>query len=140
MVARLTLAMALLVLAMAGPTAASAQSAEHGIVIELNKTEQHEGACWLYMLFDNRADRRYDRMEVDLVLFDSDGIVIRRQPVLAPLAPGHMSLKVYNLDGLQCASVDRILINDVTCDGGDEDGSCLGMVEVRSRGSISLVK
>ena len=139
MVARLTLAMALLALAMAGPTSASAQSAEGGIVIELNKTEQHEAACWLYMLFDNRSDRRFDRLEVDLVLFDGDGVVIRRQPVLAPLAPAHMSLKVYNLDGLQCAAVDRILINDVTC-GGDGDGSCLGMVEARSRGPVSLVK
>ena len=141
MVPRLTLATAMLVLAVAGPTAAAAQSAGDGIVIELNKTEQHEGACWLYMLFDNRDERRYDRLEVDLVLFDGDGIVIRRQPVLAPLAPAHMSLKVYNLDGLQCGAVDRILVNDVTCGGASgEDGSCLGMVEVRSRGSISLVK
>ena len=79
----------------------------------------------------------------DLVMFDADGIVAKRLAVqTAPLAAGKTSLKVFDMTGLPCEQVGRLLSNDVM-DCIDTDGArndCLGLLSASQRGAVPFIK
>ncbi len=68
--------------------------------LELNKAEQVQGSCRLYLLLDNKTERAYENLQLDLVSFDTDGIIAQRMLLeTAPLPAGKMRLKVFDLVG-----------------------------------------
>ena len=111
--------------------------------MELNKLEQNGAACRAYVVLENGSAMAFESLKPDLVLFDSDGIVARRIALeTAPLPPGKTSLKVFDIDGLPCARIGRILLNDVlSCSAsGEARDDCLGIVDPSSRGSVPFIK
>lgn len=129
------------VLGMAFCTAANA--ADERIGLELNKLEQRDGACRAYVVIENGTASRFDTLSFDLVMFDRTGVVAERLALeTAPLPPAKTSLKVFDVPGLPCESVGRVLVNEVlAC--GDEQGAredCLSRVETSARGDLALIK
>lgn len=116
--------------------------AEGPIVMELNKAEERDGACRLYFVFDNPTESGLPALEIDLVLFDQDGLILRRQPILAPLQAAHTSVKVYDLEGVRCEAIGKILINEVMCgsEAAEAQEGCLSLLAPTTRGSIQLIK
>lgn len=131
--------------ALAGLAAGAAPAwADDGMVsVELNKFESTDNACRAYLVLQNGTSHAFDSLKLDMVMFDAEGIVARRLAVEAgPLPAGKTSLKVFDVDGLACLDVGRVLLNDVlTCtgDGGDLDG-CMDMVVPASRTESPFVK
>ena len=88
-----------------GPAAAS---------IELNKLETYDKGCRAYVVVNNPSDTAYQAFKLDLVLFQTDGVISRRFALdLAPLKAQKKSVKLFELDGIACDRIGSFLINDV---------------------------
>lgn len=113
-----------------------------GVTVELNKLEQVDNACRAYLVTQNLTDIHFDSLQLDIVMFDNDGIVAKRLAVeIAPMAPGKTSLKVFDIAGLPCDKIGQLLLNDVIqC--RDDKGvrtDCLSLVRVSSRDKVAFI-
>ena len=124
---------------------ASAASAAEGpaLRIELNRLETLGEACRVYLVLANGGTDSFETFKLDLVLFDTDGVIARRLAVeAAPLRAAKTSVKLFDLDDLACERVGTVLVNDVlacgTAAGPVED--CVTRIETASRASAKLVK
>lgn len=125
-------------------SAGAASAVEKGrIGVELNKLETAGDACRAYLLLSNGTAAAFTSLKLDLVTFDADGIVQRRVAVeTAPIGAGKTSLKVFDIGGIQCAAIRRMLLNGVlSCKGGKEQtADCLSLVSVSSRAAQPFIK
>ncbi|MEM9011162.1 MAG: hypothetical protein AAGE18_08050 [Pseudomonadota bacterium] len=138
----LTAAAALALFALSGT--GYAQDGDGKLTVELNKLEPQGTACQAYIVLQNGTEAAYDELALDLVMFDTDGVIARRLAVdMAPLRAGRTSVKVFAVDGLACDGISRILINDVlSCvPTGEAEGQadCVGLIETTSRASAELI-
>ncbi|PJK27429.1 Tat pathway signal sequence domain protein [Minwuia thermotolerans] len=133
------LMIALAALALAGGAAAAAER----LGLELNKLEPRDGACRAYIVIENGTPTAFESLKLDLVMFDREGIVAERLALeVAPLPAGKTSLKVFDVAGLACGQVGRVLLNEVlACDDGTgaRDG-CMDFVETSARGGLEFIK
>jgi len=130
---------ALLVICVWAP---ASQGAE-GIRIELNKLEPMESACRAYLLFQNNTSADFQSLKLDLVMFNPDGIINKRLAVEGgPLPAGKTSVKLFDIDGVACDSVARVLLNGVLActDSEGENKGCLQMIETASRSKADFFK
>lgn len=115
------------------PQKPPAESAK--VSVELNKLEKVERGCRAYVVVVNSGDKPYQSYKLDLVLFQTDGIIGRRFAVdLAPLKPKKRVVKLFDLDGMACDGIGSLLVNDVLeckSDAGD-DSECLAGMSVSS--------
>ncbi|MFZ0486365.1 MAG: hypothetical protein WAL83_05160 [Arenicellales bacterium] len=133
------LLVALLVISAWAP---ASQGAE-GIRIELNKLEPMESACRAYLLFQNNTSAEFQSLKLDLVMFNPDGIINKRLAVEGgPLPAGKTSVKLFDIDGVTCDSVGRVLLNGVLActDSAGERTDCLQMIETASRSKADFFK
>jgi len=121
----------------------SAQAQEARISLELNKLEPASNACRAYVVLQNGSGVAYESLRLDLVMFDAEGVVAKRLALeTAPLPVDKTSLKVFDISGMECGQVGRILLNDVldcTDISGTKTG-CLALIDVTARGGLSLIK
>ena len=119
----------------AGP--AFAQSSSAGTFsLELNRLDAVAGDCRVTLVEKNGTQSAFAALKLDLVVFDAAGIVTKRVGVDAgPLKAGRTVVKTFDLKGLACDGVGRLLINDVlACEAeGIAADACLDLVEPRSR-------
>lgn len=119
----------------------SAQPQQLGI--ELNRLEQIDGACRVYLVFSNQRDTALESLQLELVLFDTDGYVQRRLTLdAAPIAADKTSVKLFDLAETKCERVGRILINDVLAIAGP-DGALpndVSRLELSSKLDVDLFK
>jgi hypothetical protein len=119
--------------------AASASSLD----IQLNKLEAADKGCRAYIVINNTSDKEYQSFKLDLVLFQTDGVIGRRFSIdLAPLKPQKRSVKLFDIDGMACDKIGSFLINDVLeCKSatGPVD-SCLSDVKTSSLTKVQLSK
>ncbi len=114
-----------------------------GIRLELNKLEPNEGYCRAYFLFANTSERRYDDVKFDIAIFDKQGIVLKRLAISAgTLRTDKRILKLFDIDGLACADIGEVLVNDMlSCEsGGEPVPDCIDLVSVTSRAEAKVVK
>lgn len=126
-----------------GAHAEEASTASQGVKIELNKLEAGNNACRAYLLLENRSPSSFESLKLDLVLFDADGIVAKRLAVEgAPLPKEKTSLKVFDIAGLPCDSIGRILLNKLTAcsDAQGKRNDCLAQISTTARGSVPFIK
>lgn len=99
--------------------------------VELNKLEQGEKGCRAYLVVDNPADKGFQVLKLDMVLFQPDGIIGKRIALdLAPLKPTKRAVKLFDLDGIGCDKISSVLINDVLdckVEGGQPQECLTGM-------------
>ena len=108
------------------------------VSVELNKLEANGGGCQPYLVFENKTKIDFNSLKLDLVMFDGDGVIARRVVVEgAPLQPGKMVVKVFDIPGLTCDRIGRVLLNGLTrCDDqAVERNGCLALLKTESRAS-----
>ncbi len=94
--------------------AQDAASANSGLHVELNKLERSEKGCRAYVVVTNPAETGYKSFKIDLVLFQTDGVIGKRFSIdLAPLKPKKKSVKLFEIDAIQCDKIGSFLVNDV---------------------------
>jgi hypothetical protein len=85
-----------------------------GLSIELNKLEPEEHGCRAYFVITNQSSTAYDVFKLDLVLFQTDGVIARRFAIdLGPVKQDKRSVKLFDIDAIPCEQVGSLLINDV---------------------------
>lgn len=129
---------------LAAAVATSAAAADGSSVkVELNKLEDTQGGCRVYLVLDNRAEAPFEEFRLDLVLFGPDSVIARRLAIdVGPLRPKKTTVKLFDVSGLACARVGSILVNDVPAcrSGQDARNDCIDLVEVATRGTVTMMK
>ncbi|MFD1333369.1 hypothetical protein ACFQ4O_15325 [Methylopila musalis] len=122
------IAAAAVVCALATPAVAAP-----GVTLELNRFEPRDNACRISLVAKNGGAKALESLKLDLVFFDKDGVISRRLAVEAgPLRADKTTVKLFEATDVTCASVSRVLLNDVTACGAD-GADCLDLVAVSSR-------
>jgi hypothetical protein len=120
-----------------------AQGRAADVGIELNKLESVSDACRAYLVFENRTDTAFDPFKLDLVMFDGDGVIAKRVAVEAgPLPAGKTSVKLFDVTGLGCANIRRVLLNSVmACDTpANTTPDCTALAKPASRTEAAFIK
>jgi hypothetical protein len=123
--------------------ASAADQAPAGTSLELNKLEPTDKGCRAYIVVNNPTDTSYQSFKLDLVLFQTDGVIGRRFALdLAPVRPQKKSVKLFELDGIACDKIGSFLINDVMdCKAeSGTPGDCLQKMTVSSLTNVQLSK
>ena len=111
--------------------------------IELNKVESRAESCTATVLIANRLGKTLDRFRLDIVLFDSDGVIFERLLIdLAPLPYDRTTVASFPLLAAKCSDISRILIKDVPACRPEGGGSvdCLSALVGNTRATIQIVK
>jgi hypothetical protein len=118
-------------------------AAESELLIELNKLEDTEQGCRSLFVFDNATGHELNRFQVDLILFDQEGVYARQVMLdMAPLSEDKKVVASFLLPDQQCATIGSILVNDLPqCENGaGAQVDCVKLLEVRSRTDTPLEK
>src|SRR5699024_12884098 len=68
------------------------------IDVELNRLKQHDDACRASLVTQNLTDIDIETLQLDLVMFDNEGIIAKRLAVgLGPLPAGKTRLKEFDV-------------------------------------------
>ena len=127
----------------ATPAAPAAAQSPKALTVELNKLEPQGNGCRAYVVVQNDDDIAYKAFKLDLVLFQTDGIIGRRFAMdLAPLKPKKRTVKLFDLDDIACDKIGSFLINDVVDCKSETGGmeNCLAGTTVKSLGNVELSK
>jgi hypothetical protein len=127
--------------------------AEAPILLQLNKLEplpEDGPGCRVFFVVRNLNAEPIRQLRLDLVLFGTDGVIARRLALdLAPLAAHKTSVRLFDLKGLPCDEIGRVLINDVlACQDGTTSSTpsdqqrqgCLDRLSVSSLAKAPLTK
>lgn len=124
------------------PKTDQAQS-DNTSTLELNKLEPTEKGCSAYVVVSNLSSITYDAYKLDLVMFQTDGIIGRRFALeLGPLRPSKRTVKLFELDNTKCDSIGNFLVNDVL-ECRAESGpvaDCFAKLRVSSLGKVAMSK
>ncbi len=94
--------------------ARAADTPSTGTSLELNKLETTDKGCRAYVVVNNPTDVNYPAYKLDVILFQSDGVIGKRFALdLSPLKPQKKSVKLFDLDSLACDKIGSFLINEV---------------------------
>lgn len=139
---RKKLLLPILALALTAATA-SASAQPPALTIELNKLAPVEGGCRAFLVFRNTTDSAFSEFKLDLVMFDTAGVIAKRMALdPAPLPAEKTTVKLFDIQGVACADLGQVLMNEVmAC--ADQSGArsdCTDLIESTSRGAVALVK
>jgi hypothetical protein len=133
-----------------GAAAAASAPDETPISLELNKLAPiAEGAgCRAYFVISNPGAQAMSDLDLDLVLFNTEGIIARRMAVqFGPVPAQKTVVRLFDLAGTPCDSIGHILLNDVlscqagaTAPGGDSRAACLARITVSSLAKAKLTR
>ena len=134
---------ALIALPVAAPAAGKDEKkAPAAPALELNRLQAVDGGCRLHVVVSNTQARRHDTFQLDLVVFDGDGVIARRIALDAsPVRPNKTSVYAFDVDGLDCKRIGKVLLNDVIGCAAESGGAdCVAAVSVSSRAGVDFVK
>jgi hypothetical protein len=118
-------------------------ASDNAVSLELNKLEPSEKGCRAYVVVFNPSSTTYDAYKLDLVMFQTDGVIGRRFALdLAPLRPSKRTVKLFELDNSSCDNIGSFLVNDVlecrAASGPVTD--CLSGLKVSSLTKVGISK
>lgn len=88
--------------------------------IELNRADPAEGVCRLVFVAENPGAVTVDELSVEAVLFNREGhVVLLTLLDMGELPAGRMRVRSFDMAGLDCDELGRLLINDTSCQPSD---------------------
>ncbi|PWR23486.1 Tat pathway signal sequence domain protein [Zavarzinia compransoris] len=109
----------------------------------MNKLEPQAEACRAYLVLNNPAGPDITDLKLDLILFNQDQVIERRIAVgLSPLPAGKTTVKLFDIQGQDCARVGSVLINEVMACNSTEGAvpDCTKRIAPSSRVGAKLFK
>ena len=132
---------ALLGLAMLVSPTLAQEAATASFTLELNALQSTEAGCRVSFLATNELGGQLDRAAVELALFDTDGAIERIVTLdFKDLSNGKTKVLQFQLAGLQCDGLGRVLVNDISaCEGEITPPSiCLDALKTNTRLDITF--
>ena len=114
----------------------AAQDAAPSLALELNALQPSDAGCRITFLATNGLAGPIDKATFEVALFGAGGGIDRLVSLdFKTLAKGKTKVLQFELAGLQCDAVRRVLVNDVTaCEGtGLAEGDCLANLATSTR-------
>lgn len=133
-----TLLSSLLFAALAAPALAQSPAA---LELELNALTPSETGCRVTFLATNRLGTELTRSALEIALFGAEGGIDRLVSLEFKAMPeGKARVLQFDLAGLACDNLSRVLVNDVVaCEGeGLEPKACLAALKPSSRLSVGF--
>jgi hypothetical protein len=124
----------------AAPLAQDATPAPE-FALELNALQASEAGCRITFLATNNLGAPLDRAAVEVALFSASGAIDRIVTLdFKNLAEGKTKVLQFELAGLRCEDVSRVLVNDIgACQGtGLAPESCLAGLVPTARPDITF--
>lgn len=118
------------------PVAAQDAAAAPSLALELNALQPSDAGCRVTFLATNGLAGPIDKATFEVALFGAGGGIDRLVSLdFKMLAKGKTRVLQFELAGLQCEAVSRVLVNDVTaCEGaGIASGDCLDWLATSTR-------
>lgn len=125
----------------AAPAPAQTAAPEPHVSLDLNALQPSDGGCRLTFVVANNLATPIDRAAYEMALFDKGGVVDRLTVLdFKSLPSGKTKVSRFDLKGVDCAAVGRVLINDATeCSGaGTPADACLATLETRSTSGVTF--
>lgn len=126
-----------------GPAVAQ-DATEPRFSLELNAAAETEGgSCRLTYVASNQTGMALDRTAFEVAVFDSDGVVNRLLVLeFGALVEGKTKVLQFDLAETPCASISRIVVNNLTgctasADGAESD-VCMSALAATSRTAIQF--
>jgi len=114
------------------------ETAAPALVLELNRIDTVESACRLTFMAENTLGADLEGLSLETVLIDSDGRVDRLTLFdFGALPDGIPRVRQFDIPGLDCAALGRVLINGVSACAPAE--GCPEALEYRSRTDVDLI-
>ncbi|SMX42475.1 hypothetical protein [Actibacterium lipolyticum] len=113
-----------------------------GVSIELNALDEQSGACRISFLVENRYGEDIGQAVYETVLFNPQGQVARLTLFDFQSLPSQRPrVRQFQIDGLACNDIGRILINGAdTCTGdGLPPNACQDGLDLKSVTMVELV-
>jgi len=133
---------ALAALLVALPAAAQETApAAPSLALELNALQQGETGCRVTFLATNGLGAPLDRAAIEVALFDASGAIERIVNLdFKALTEDKTKVLQFELAGLDCANLGRVLVNDIpACEGaGLEPSACLAGLVTSARPDIEF--
>jgi hypothetical protein len=123
------------------PALAQQSAPKAGLALELNALQPVEAGCRVTFLATNSLPAQLDRAAVEIAFFLQDGGIDRIVTLdFKGLSPGKTKVLQFELAGLACPDLGRLLINDITaCEGtGIVPTACLDNLVTTSRPDITF--
>ena len=136
----LTCVMALLPLG-AWPALAQQAASAPEITLELNGAEPSDKGCRLTFVVNNGLGAELTKAAFEIALYNKSGVVDRLTVLdFKELPAGKTKVTRFDLTGVDCAKISRILVNHATeCVGeGVEPGACLRKLKTAAKTEITF--
>ncbi|MCU4651385.1 hypothetical protein N8I71_00955 [Roseibacterium sp. SDUM158016] len=136
---RRTLTCAILALGLVAPGLGLAQSNEgQRLALELNRVDPVDGACRLTFLAENALGEEIAALSLETVLIDTSGVVERLTLFDFGALPMDVPrVRQFDVPGLACEALGRVLINGVSECGGV--GNCAERLQLSTRTDVELL-
>lgn len=124
----------------------AADASEKRLLVELNKIEPTGENCRTTWVLKNATPTDLARLKLDIVAFDTDGIVARRVGAeLGPIRSEHTRVKLFDLKSIDCRNVGRMLMNGVlACEAEGADAvtpeHCADSLETATRTTVPFTQ
>lgn len=118
---------------------AAAQPVAGKLTLELNALAPTDGACRMTLVATNGLGTAIDHAAFEMAFFGQDGVISQLASLDFKALPlDKTKVLQFDLAGLDCAGVTRVLVNDVTtCDGaGLDPAACLDKLATTTKTSI----
>jgi hypothetical protein len=134
------------ILSFAGASEAPAASHEQkagGLVLELNKLDSEatdNNACRVYMRVTEGYGEDVEQLDVYLVLFDTQDVVLRQYVVpLAPLSAQKTRVRLFDLPETKCGDIGSVLFNGIVACEPSTAAACMSR-KIQLRSKVDNVK
>lgn len=136
-----TFARLLTAAAVMSPLPVLAQSTAPALTLELNALQPSEKGCRLTFVVNNGLGGELARAAFEIALFDTNGVVDRLTVLdFRELPVGKTKVSRFDLSGVDCGKISRVLINHATeCNGaGIEPAACIRQLKTGTKTGITF--
>lgn len=116
-----------------------AQDQDKALTLELNDASDVNGNCRLAYVAQNGTGQLLDKASFDVFIFDKEGKVGQSLVFqFGRLLDGKTKVVQFDLAGNSCASISRLLVNDIReCSAGGQDSTiCIDALKTTTRTPI----
>jgi len=120
---------------------AAAQTPSGKLQLELNAAQPTDKGCRLVFVIKNDLGKSLTRTGLEIALFNEAGVVDRLSVLeFKDLVAGKTKVSRFELSGVQCPNISRLLVNGTTaCEGeGVEPQLCQGSLSLSSKAGIEF--